>query len=223
MHLKTNKTRSQQQLAVKLRVEPAEHPGALHLGAPAAADSRRKDSAGRRALLVAGAASSACTTATGAPSAPSSCCSPTVGSTDHRLARPASGHADRRDSGFLVLPVRRTSLELPSGSADGGDRLRIAGSAQQLAAGRSDDHHRDAGATGKARIGTSPWTAWARFFWVSWWRSPISTLVFPDRARLRLRDGLAQEFLVLGSFFEAILEGFRGAPAENLSSCATMC
>ena len=44
----------------------------------------------------------------------------------------------------------------------------------------------------------------------------ISTLVFPARARLRLRDGLAQEFLVLGAFFEAILEGFRGAPAENL-------
>jgi uncharacterized membrane protein YccC len=44
----------------------------------------------------------------------------------------------------------------------------------------------------------------------------ISTLVFPDRARLRLREGLAQEFLVLGGFFERILEGFRGAPAENL-------
>jgi uncharacterized membrane protein YccC len=44
----------------------------------------------------------------------------------------------------------------------------------------------------------------------------VSTLVFPDRARLRLRDGLAQEFLVLGEFFEGILEGFRGAPAENL-------
>jgi hypothetical protein len=44
----------------------------------------------------------------------------------------------------------------------------------------------------------------------------ISTLVFPDRARLRLRDGLAQEFLVLGAFFEGILEGFRGAPAEKL-------
>ena len=46
----------------------------------------------------------------------------------------------------------------------------------------------------------------------------VSTLVLPDRARLRLRDGLAQEFLVLGSFFEAILQGFRGAPAENLST-----
>ena len=44
----------------------------------------------------------------------------------------------------------------------------------------------------------------------------VSTLVFPDRARLRLRDGLAQEFLVLGGFFEAILHGFRGAPAKNL-------
>lgn len=44
----------------------------------------------------------------------------------------------------------------------------------------------------------------------------VSTLVFPDRARLRLRDGLAQEFLILSAFFEAILQGFRGAPAENL-------
>jgi uncharacterized membrane protein YccC len=44
----------------------------------------------------------------------------------------------------------------------------------------------------------------------------VSTLVFPDRARLRLRDGLAQEFLVLGAFFEAILQGFRGAPSQNL-------
>ncbi len=44
----------------------------------------------------------------------------------------------------------------------------------------------------------------------------VSTLVFPDRARLRLRDGLAQEFLALGAFFEGILEGFRGAPAETL-------
>ena len=44
----------------------------------------------------------------------------------------------------------------------------------------------------------------------------VTTLVFPDRARLRLRDGLAQEFLVLGAFFEAILRGFRSAPAGNL-------
>src|ERR1035437_7531735 len=46
----------------------------------------------------------------------------------------------------------------------------------------------------------------------------VTTLVLPDRARLRLRDGLAQEFLVLGAFFEAILEGFRGAPAGNLAA-----
>ncbi len=45
----------------------------------------------------------------------------------------------------------------------------------------------------------------------------VATLVFPDRARLRLRDGLAQEFLVLGAFFEAILQGFRGEPAQNLA------
>ena len=46
----------------------------------------------------------------------------------------------------------------------------------------------------------------------------VSTLIFPDRARLRLRDGLAQEFLVLGAFFEAILQGFRGEAAENLAT-----
>jgi uncharacterized membrane protein YccC len=45
-----------------------------------------------------------------------------------------------------------------------------------------------------------------------------STLVFPDRARVRLRDGLRQEFLVLGAFFEAILDGLRGAPSGNLPS-----
>src|SRR5579863_6284176 len=46
----------------------------------------------------------------------------------------------------------------------------------------------------------------------------VSTLVFPDRARLRLRDGLAQEFLVLGSFFEGILRGFRGSADESLAA-----
>jgi len=44
----------------------------------------------------------------------------------------------------------------------------------------------------------------------------VTTLILPDRARLRLRDGLAQEFLLLGAFFEAILEGFRGLPAQHL-------
>ena len=44
----------------------------------------------------------------------------------------------------------------------------------------------------------------------------ISTLVLPSRARLRLRDGLAQEYLRLGYLFEAILEGFRGKPSERV-------
>lgn len=44
----------------------------------------------------------------------------------------------------------------------------------------------------------------------------VATFVFPDRARLRLRDGLAQEFLLLNAFFEGILQGYRGKPAENL-------
>jgi uncharacterized membrane protein YccC len=44
----------------------------------------------------------------------------------------------------------------------------------------------------------------------------VTTLVLPDRARLRLREGLAQEFLILGELFEAILQGFLSAPAENL-------
>lgn len=44
----------------------------------------------------------------------------------------------------------------------------------------------------------------------------VSTLVFPDRARIRLRDGLAQQFLALSSFFEGILQGFGGQPAANL-------
>lgn len=44
----------------------------------------------------------------------------------------------------------------------------------------------------------------------------VATVVFPDRARLALRDGLAQEFLVLGAFFEGVLQGFRGKPTENL-------
>jgi uncharacterized membrane protein YccC len=46
----------------------------------------------------------------------------------------------------------------------------------------------------------------------------VTTLLLPDRARLRLRDGLAQEFLLLGSLFEAVLKGFRGDPASNLTA-----
>jgi uncharacterized membrane protein YccC len=45
----------------------------------------------------------------------------------------------------------------------------------------------------------------------------VTTLVFPDRARIHLRDGLAQQFLLLGTFFETVLAGFRGIPADNLT------
>lgn len=51
----------------------------------------------------------------------------------------------------------------------------------------------------------------------------VSTLVFPDRARLRLRDGLAQEFLVLGAFFEGVLEGFRGTPSKDQATLREDC
>jgi len=46
----------------------------------------------------------------------------------------------------------------------------------------------------------------------------VTTLVLPDRARLHLRDGLAQEFLVLGAFFETVLAGFHGTQSPNLST-----
>jgi len=44
----------------------------------------------------------------------------------------------------------------------------------------------------------------------------ISTLVLPSKARLRLRDGLAQEYLLLGALFEAVMQGFHGKFASNL-------
>lgn len=44
----------------------------------------------------------------------------------------------------------------------------------------------------------------------------VTTLIFPDRARLALRDGLAQEFLVLGSFFDGILESLHQEPSPEL-------
>jgi uncharacterized membrane protein YccC len=45
----------------------------------------------------------------------------------------------------------------------------------------------------------------------------ISTLVLPTRARLRLRHGLAQEYLLMSALFEAVLQGFRGKPSEHLA------
>lgn len=46
----------------------------------------------------------------------------------------------------------------------------------------------------------------------------VTTLVLPDRARQWLRDGLAQEYLLLNAFFEAILEGFSGATTGKVAS-----
>lgn len=44
----------------------------------------------------------------------------------------------------------------------------------------------------------------------------ISTLVLPDKAKVRLQDGLAQEFLLMSSVFETVMQRFHGAPAEEL-------
>jgi uncharacterized membrane protein YccC len=45
----------------------------------------------------------------------------------------------------------------------------------------------------------------------------ISALVLPSRARQRLRDGLAQEFLLLGALFDAVMAVYRGKPVKNLA------
>ncbi len=46
----------------------------------------------------------------------------------------------------------------------------------------------------------------------------VSTLVFPDRARLRLKDNLAREYLQLGALFESTLKGYRGERPESLTA-----
>jgi len=43
----------------------------------------------------------------------------------------------------------------------------------------------------------------------------FSTLVLPSRAKVRLRDGLAQEFLLLGAMFAALMEELHGQTAAN--------
>lgn len=43
----------------------------------------------------------------------------------------------------------------------------------------------------------------------------FSTLVLPSRAKLRLRDGLAQEFLLLGAMFQVLMEEFHARPSAN--------
>lgn len=51
----------------------------------------------------------------------------------------------------------------------------------------------------------------------------VSTLILPERARMRLRESLAEEFLQLGSFFEAVLQGFSGTPEERLNDLRAQC
>jgi len=48
----------------------------------------------------------------------------------------------------------------------------------------------------------------------------FSTLVLPSRARTRLRDGLAQEFLLLGALFEALIGKFHGRESPTLANIA---
>ena len=43
----------------------------------------------------------------------------------------------------------------------------------------------------------------------------VASFVFPSRARSRLRDGLAQEFLLLSTVFNAIMQEFEGAPVSS--------
>ena len=43
----------------------------------------------------------------------------------------------------------------------------------------------------------------------------FSTLILPSRAKMRLRDGLAREFLLLGAWFARLMGEFHGRPAAN--------
>jgi uncharacterized membrane protein YccC len=43
----------------------------------------------------------------------------------------------------------------------------------------------------------------------------MSTLVLPSRARHRLRDSLAQQYLLMGALLGVIMEGFRGQKSES--------
>ena len=45
----------------------------------------------------------------------------------------------------------------------------------------------------------------------------ISTLVFPNRARHRLRDGLAQQYLLMGALFGVVMQEFRHRPQPSLN------
>jgi uncharacterized membrane protein YccC len=46
----------------------------------------------------------------------------------------------------------------------------------------------------------------------------LSTLVFPSRARSQMREGLADEYQLMGGLFEAVLDSVRGQPAAKLAT-----
>jgi uncharacterized membrane protein YccC len=214
MHLKTNKTRSQQQLAVKLRVEPEEHPGALSWE-----HQRLLIHAAKTALAAAlcwwlaqlfGMQDGYWGSISAIIVLQSNFGSTISASRDRLLGTLIGAILGFWFAQFGALPwnyllavltavVICGLLGLRSSSRLAGVTITIVMLVQQ---------------------GSSHWTIAldrvAQVFLGILVALAISTLVFPDRARLHLRDGLAQEFLVMGAYFEGILEGFRGAPAENL-------
>ena len=114
------------------------------LGAAAAAHSCGQNRAGSGAVLVAGAALRPARWLLGLDQrhhrAAVQCWID-----DQCLARPHSGHTDRRGAGFFLFIIWYASVELYSGGGGCGGCLRTAGAAQQFAAGRRHHHHCHAG------------------------------------------------------------------------------
>ena len=177
MRLKANKTLSQQQLAIKLRVEHEEKPGLLTWE--------------RRRLLI-HAAKTALAAALcwwiamrfglhdgywGAISAIivlQSNFGATISASRDRIL----GNVDRRAARLFVHAVWRVAVELHSGCAGRGNCLRIAGSAQQFAAGRRDHHYRDAGEN-RLALDACAGSRAGGLCWASWWLMASLRWSFP--------------------------------------------
>ena len=143
MRLKANKTWSQHQLAIKLRVEQKERPGILSWER-----QRLLIHASKTALAAAlcwwlalhfglhdgywGAISAIIVLQSNFGS--------TVNASRDRILGTVIGAA----AWLFVFTVRRASVELHSGCADGGYRLRIAWPSQQFPVGRRHHHHHHA-------------------------------------------------------------------------------
>jgi len=140
-----------------------------------------------------------------------------MGATGNRIARSLDWNADRGVFGFAfsvygVLPWNYALAVLAAIIV-----WRPAGTAQQFAAGRSNDYHHHAGAKGRLALGVGAGPRGpgdpghcgrARRDYAGFARSRAAA------AARRPGAGV----LVLGAFFEAIMQGFRGAPAENLAA-----